>query len=246
MIIEIREIANFKLFDFPVTPREYLKYSKQDLKDKSNKGLINALSNAKRSIDCLIEATLMGLNINIKNNIPKEAMEFSNSILEGEDKNIQPSQLKLFCALGFAPSFLISEVRELRNKIEHDFEIPERNDVKKAIEVAELLIETVDNKGVHSYTLSIVNENKDQIISIENYDVRSDTNKDVIYLEFNDDEDLYYVSHCNEIIYYYLIRAMITSGSDEDDLKESIRLLIKHIVIEQPLEYINIKKVVEV
>jgi hypothetical protein len=244
LIIEIREITNFRLFHFSVTPREYLKYAKQDLKDTNNKGLINALSNAKRSIDCLIDATLKGLNINIKNNLPKEAVEFSNTILIGEDKNIQPNQLKLFCALGFAPSFLISEVRELRNKIEHDFELPERNDVKKAIEVAELLIETVDNKGVHSYTLSIFDTNKGQKIDIENFDYHSDTDKDIIYLELYDKENLYYISNCNEIIYYYLIRAMITSGSDEDDLKESIRLLINNIVIEQPLEYINIKKVV--
>lgn len=246
MIIETREITNFRLFDFPVTPREYLKYAKQDLKDTSNKGLINALSNAKRSIDCLIDATLMGLNINIKNNLPKEAVEFSNTILVGEDKNIQPNQLKLFCALGFAPSFLISEVRLLRNKIEHDFELPEINDVKKAIEVAELLIETVDNKGVHSYTLSIFDANKGQKIYIENYDYRSDTDKVMIYFELQNEEDLYYISNCNEIIYYYLIRAMIISGSDEDDLKESIRLLINNIVIEQPLEYINIKKVVDI
>jgi len=186
----------------------------------------------------------MGLNINIKNNLPKEAVEFSNSILVGKDKNIQPNQLKLFCALGFAPSFLISEVRALRNKIEHDFELAEINDVKKAIEVAELLIETVDNKGVHSYTLSIFDANKGQKIYIENYDYRSD--QDIIYFELQNEEKLYYISNCNEIIYYYLIRAMITSGSDEDDLKESIRLLINNIVIEQPLKYINIKQVVDI
>lgn len=143
------------MFDFKISPKEYLKFAKQDLKDGSDRGLINSLTNAKRSIDCLIDATLTGLNINVKDNIPKEAIDFSNTILAGEDKNIQPTQLKLFCALGFAPSFLISEVRLLRNKIEHDYELPKIKDVKKAIEVAELLIETVCFKGVNSFTMLI-------------------------------------------------------------------------------------------
>lgn len=36
---------------------------------------------------------------------------------------------------------------------------------------------------------------------------------------------------------------MITSKYDEDDLKESIKLLINNIIKEQPIKYINIKEV---
>jgi hypothetical protein len=232
------------LFDFKISPKEYLKFAKQDLKDSSDRGLINSLSNAKRSIDCLIDATLIGLNINIKDNIPKEAIDFSNTILVGEDKNIQPTQLKLFCALGFAPSFLISEVRLLRNKIEHDYELPKIEDVKKAIEVAELLIETVGFKGVNSFTMLISDiHNKDRGIEIDtDYGYNED---DIVSFSLNEWKinNFYYNVNCNETIYYYLLRAMITSKYDEDDLKESIKLLISNIIKEQPIKYINIKEV---
>lgn len=189
----------------------------------------------------------MGLNINIKDNIPPEAITFSNIILTEEEKNIQPAQLKLFCALGFAPSILISEVRLLRNKIEHDYELPKIEDVKKAIEVAELLIETVRNKGVNSLTLSISDTTNKKVINIEN-GYTGLVDEDVPHLSLYDTENnlyVYYDVNCNEVIYYYLFRAMITSSSDEDDLKESIKLLINNIVIKQPLEYINIKKVID-
>lgn len=248
LVIELRDIVNFELFDFRITPKEYLKFAKQDLKDNSDRGLINSLSNAKRSIDCLIDATLMGLHINIKDNIPKEAIDFSNTILVGENKNIQPSQLKLFCALGFAPSFLISEIRLLRNKIEHDYELPKIEDVKNAIDVAELLIETVSFKGVNSFTMLISDTNN------ENRGIEIDTdfgyNEDKItHFSLNESNlpvsnNLYYNLNCNEIIYYYLLRAMITSRYDEDDLKESIKLLINNIIKKQPIKYINIKEII--
>lgn len=48
LTIETREIVSFGLFEFSITPREYLKFAKQDLKDKKDKNLINSLSNAKR------------------------------------------------------------------------------------------------------------------------------------------------------------------------------------------------------
>lgn len=248
LVIELREIVNFELFDFRITPKEYLKFAKQDLKDNSDRGLINSLSNAKRSIDCLIDATLMGLHINIKDNIPKETIDFSNTILVGDNKNIQPSQLKLFCALGFAPSFLISEVRLLRNKIEHDYELPKIEDVKKAIDVAELLIETVGFKGVNSFTMLISdtnNENRGIVIDTDyGYNEDKITHFSLNEWKLQVSNDLYYNLNYNETIYYYLLRAMITSRYDEDDLKESIKLLINNIIKEQPIEYINIKEII--
>lgn len=249
LVIELGDITNFKLYDFKMTPKKYLNFAKQDLKDNSDRGLINSRSNAKRSIDCLIDATLMGLNINIKDNIPKKAIEFSNTILVGEDKNIQPTQLKLFCALGFAPAFLISEVRLLRNKIEHDYELPKIEDVRKAIDVADLLIETVGFKGLNSYTMlisDIKNKEKEKekgvMLNIDDGYSNDGITRFSLWGNGISSTDSYYNVNCNELIYYYLLRAMITSGYDEDDLKESIKLLINDI-IKQPIEYINIKEV---
>lgn len=134
----------------------------------------------------------------------------------------------------------------MRNKIEHDYELPKIDDVKKAIEVAELLIETVSNKRANSLTLSISDNKNNKIINIEDSGFISEN---VVHLSLYDREKelyLYYAVNPNEVIYYYLFRAMITSSIDDEDLKESIKLLIKNIVINQPLEHIIIKKIVDI
>lgn len=41
--------------DFEVTPEEFLNFAKMDYKDNSKKGLVGAVTNAKRAIDCQID-----------------------------------------------------------------------------------------------------------------------------------------------------------------------------------------------
>lgn len=45
---------------FDVTPHEYLEFMEEDLKGEDKRNLINALSNAKRALDCQIESLLYG------------------------------------------------------------------------------------------------------------------------------------------------------------------------------------------
>ena len=56
-------IDNFDYFDykndfFDINPEEYLLFAKEDYKDKSRRGKINAVTNAKRAIDCQTELIL--------------------------------------------------------------------------------------------------------------------------------------------------------------------------------------------
>ena len=77
--IEFGDYNQFDFFNFDISPKEYLTFAKEDLKIDNDRGLINALSNAKRAIDCLIESVLKGLKIDCKN-ILDDAKEFSNVI----------------------------------------------------------------------------------------------------------------------------------------------------------------------
>ena len=249
LTIETLDCTNFELHDFPISPKEYLKFARQDLKDKDDRGLINALSNAKRCIDCLIESTLIGLHFNIGKELSTDIIDFCNNILSDEDKEIQPNQLKLFTALGLAPSILISEVRLLRNKIEHDYELPKRNEVIKAIEVAELLINNVTLKRFDSYTILIsdtknnnngimidTDYNKNNIISFELVSGNIPS-KDRFHRESK------YILNGNESIYCYLLRTMIIAEQDEENLLDTIKLLINKVSPEQPNQYIKIKEI---
>jgi hypothetical protein len=247
LTIELLDMADFDFYNFQITPREYLKFAKDDLKEKSDKSIINALSNAKRAIDCLIESTLKGLSLDIDNGISKQAMTFCNIILNEENKDITPNILKLFTALGLAPSFLISEVRLLRNKIEHNYELPKKEDVIKAIEVADLLINNIESKRLHCYELLISDEKngKKGILFNITYDSKTINTYMLISGEIPDEHRFlrksYYNFKGNELIYYYLLRAMIIARDDEYEFKEVIKLFICEVAPSQPKEYIKSK-----
>jgi hypothetical protein len=222
------DLVNFEYFDFEITPKEYLKFAKQDLKDNSDRALVNALSNAKRSIDCLIESTLQGLSINIEKN--GLINNFCNKVLSKENKSIEPMILKLFTALGFAPSVLITKVRKIRNDIEHEYKLPKKEDVIEAIEVAELLIHSVESKRIKSSEILLIDKNRNRGIL---FDLSVNNKFNLNFVEIPDDEHIFrkltYNFNEGELIYYYFIRAMIVVEQDEEELFEVIKLLISEI-----------------
>lgn len=197
-------------------------------------GIINALSNSKRAIDCLIENTLKNFSINPKK-ISNVAIEFCNDVL-GQDNNISPISLKLFCALGLSPSLLVAEVRELRNKIEHEFNIPQINDVLRAYEVAELLINNIKAKEIYSCHIDISDFGKHGDLSWDSFSglvfdapfrLKSDElgNFRLIYKDKN---GLNYIYNFNseDKEYYYFLKAMFIAGFDPDELRGCIEKII--------------------
>lgn len=95
---------------------------------------VEVISNIKRFIDCYCENFLRQCGfikeINIKN-----YPYISNHIVGNN-----PSIIELFAYLTSLNMIIISEIRKLRNSIEHDYINPSIDDVKRAISVAELFI----------------------------------------------------------------------------------------------------------
>ena len=220
---------------FELPPNAYLSFAKIDLKQKDDRGLINALSNSKRAIDCLIENTLKNFSINIKK-IPKVALSFCDDVLGDENKNINPISLRLFCALGLSPSLLVAEVRELRNKIEHEFNIPEKKDVLRAYEVAELLINNIKAKEIYSCKIDISDIHKHGDLSYDHFSgivfqapFRLSTEEIGDFrLEFiNENRDEYsYTFNQEDKEYYYFLKAMFVAEFDSDELMTCIGEII--------------------
>lgn len=240
-------------FEFPMSPEKYLKFAKSDLKDGSEKGLINALSNAKRSIDCLIESVLNSLHIN-PNSIPEAVNSFYEDVLNDVEKQITPNSLKLFCGLGFAPSILISEVRTLRNKVEHDYVIPLKSDVVKAIEVADLLLNNVKAKEIYSGTIDItdrqsqidIEENRRNIKGIyfdKSYLTCENSNCTFQLRWYTETKRIIYYFKGNELVYFYFLRSMFIAAHDEDALASTIKSMFNHINTKTPKKYIKISQV---
>ncbi|WP_447927919.1 hypothetical protein [Vreelandella sp. EE27] len=130
---------------FDINPSEFLSFSKADLKDNSKRGLVNALSNAKRTIDCQIDKIFMSFGYDPKN-FPSHLVKFSEIFSDAKDGNNIPIKLRIINAFGMAPSGLVSQVRTLRNGLEHNFSSPNYSDVKKSIEIAELFVAATDRK----------------------------------------------------------------------------------------------------
>ena len=253
VVVGSTDSSNFGC-QFPVTPTDYLRYARLDFKEGQQRGLINALSNAKRCIDCLIESVLRSLGI-APHNIPNTALTFCNTILHGKEKALVPLNLRLFSALGLAPSFLISEVRLLRNKVEHEYEIPESDDVLKAIEVSELLLNTVKAKELYSDSIEITDTKRqpglpkvsDHITGIYfgyQYDAEGENDRS-FYLNTSIDEqkDIGYKFRGDEIEFFFLLRAMFIASHDETSLEETIRLMLQQMKLKTPKEHINVAQV---
>jgi hypothetical protein len=126
---------------FDLTPKDYLNFAKQDFKVDDTKGLINALTHAKRAIDCQLDSTIWQLKLDVENeNLRDFCARFAV-----EERGLH-FKLQLIGAFSLAPVFTIAGIRSLRNDIEHEYNKPKKKDVLGAIELAELFISSVDSK----------------------------------------------------------------------------------------------------
>jgi len=126
---------------FSINPKEFLRYAKDDFKEEGTRGLVNALGNAKRAMDCQVDVFIHSIFLN--NN--KYTTPVNNYIEKNSSDNNGNKNYRLIESLGVAPSGIIGRYRELRNKLEHFYETPDKKLVQESIELAELLISTIDN-----------------------------------------------------------------------------------------------------
>lgn len=135
--------------DFELTPDNFLNFAKDEYKLLDKKGLVGALSNSKRAIDCQIDWIISYLGFDhLKFNESKYPEvkllidEFEHMKNNSKDLTMK---LRFIQALGIAPTFLISKIRKVRNKLEHEYTLPSIEDVIESIEVAELFINATEN-----------------------------------------------------------------------------------------------------
>ncbi len=131
--------------DFDINPTDFLKFANQDFKNKDERGLVNAISNAKRAIDCQVDKFLAYFGYPINNKLPQNVNEY---IVRHPVSDMNPGikqQLKLLRALDAAPLSLVTKIRSMRNLSEHEYKPPTVAQVSEAIEIAELFIGSLDN-----------------------------------------------------------------------------------------------------
>jgi hypothetical protein len=107
----------------PVTPIQYLAFAEKDLRSGGPRGLVNALTNAKRAIDCSVRNILGGIGI-------------------AEPRNF-PDRLSVLNGMGLVAPRIIRKIVHLRNFLEHDYYLPKRAETEDAVDVAALFVATL-------------------------------------------------------------------------------------------------------
>ncbi|MES2239365.1 MAG: hypothetical protein V4497_03815 [Bacteroidota bacterium] len=215
---------------FDISAKDFLRFAKEDLKDGNERGFINSITNSKRAIDCQIDETIEMLvsksdNFNpIVNDFLKH-FEFESDI---------PVKLKIIHALNLAPSLLISKSRTLRNKLEHIYKKPKVQEVKEALDVADLFIRSVKGKlGMIWSEFEIVDwKNNELIFKFSEKKFKIDYKKDDKIISS-------YFIDSNNIEFYGLLRLML-SAEEEIEIEETFKILLKQINHPIPIENIKL------
>jgi uncharacterized protein (UPF0332 family) len=139
------QIDDLKL-PFDLKPEEFIKYAKADLKLKSNRGIVNALSNTKRALHCQLDSLLYAFGY--QNKSRKGRWNFNDKLeFLGELDIITPEFLR--------------KINKQRNFLEHEYALPSRENVEDAIDIAILFIDYTQkhlNKILIDCVLNIKNK----------------------------------------------------------------------------------------
>jgi len=227
--------------EFEISPKDFLRYSKEDLNSGNDRGIINALSNAKRAIDCLIDDILSYYGVDYLN-ISKSFEPFVNYF---EFKDDIPYKLKIIQSLNLAPGFIIAKYRNLRNKLEHLYKIPSYDEVKEAIDIAELFIRSIEGHFGSNLDSFIITDGQN---FISDFDFKTGYNfffqrkqKSICLNEILSGKRANEVLiSINDPLYWGFIRLM-NSTNDEFELTESFKIISTLINHPIPTKHINVE-----
>lgn len=148
-----------------IKPDEYYNWAKESWDKYGNemdlRHRVETISNIKRFIDCKCELFLRELGYN--NEINEKNYKFIKNYIFSD----QAPQISLCSYLLNLNMIIVSEIRSLRNKVEHNYLKPTINDVIRAISVADLFnLAFKDKINNIIYLCEIRSINKKDIIEI--------------------------------------------------------------------------------
>lgn len=128
---------------YGMTAQEYLTFAKQDLMEDSDRARINALSNAKRAIECRLDEIFKVYNF--KGFSSQHGWKL-------------PYKMQVVQTFGVpAPSALRNLITSKRNILEHEYIRPkDHQEIQNAVDVAELFLEATHRYVEKGYIASAV------------------------------------------------------------------------------------------
>lgn len=116
--------------EYDIHPRGFLEYAEVELEDLGLKrSIINCVSNLKRAIDAQIDVFLFSLNL----------LEFYKSKRLGVDR-----KLGFIEKCGMFSRHALSRINAIRNKLEHEYKLPEADDILIYFDVVSAFISVLE------------------------------------------------------------------------------------------------------
>ncbi len=107
-----------------VTPSEYLRFAQEDLEGNDRRSAVNALSNAKRALECQVDSLML--------------------VFEMEDTSSKwhfPKKIEALERIGIIAPRILTKINRHRNEMEHDYCCPSIDVVVDFVDVVGLFIE---------------------------------------------------------------------------------------------------------
>lgn len=111
---------------FAIKPKDFIDIAKQDLNQDDERGLINALTNIKRAIECQIDSLLF---------------YFGFSKIARDRRWGFPKKTRILQDIGILTPNILNSINSRRVRLEHFYESPEKERVEDAFDVGVLFIE---------------------------------------------------------------------------------------------------------
>jgi hypothetical protein len=213
---------------FEINPSDFLKFAKKDLKQNDERGQINAITNAKRAIDCQTDLVLKLLGIDFDKELPNAAKHFINQIGTRQDSN-EKYNLKLIEALGIAPIGLVSKVRKLRHQLEHYYQIPLHDDAREALELAELYINSTQHRLDTANDMIMTNEVYDFYNLVKGVSFNFLSGDLSMNISINYSNEIEEIKFFKSAVEFYFFLKISMFYDDEDVLSDCIKGLLTYI-----------------
>lgn len=151
---------------FSLRAEDFLDFAEIDIKGDHVKDIINALSNAKRSIENRMDLLLYAFGYDLN-----EMMNF-------------PSKLDELNKLGIIAPRILKKINKIRNLLEHNYEKPDKEKVEDSIDIAILFIEYT-NKFIYNFRYQLDGKCNGEVffITFEEGGIKIDYNKEKLFIK---------------------------------------------------------------
>lgn len=193
-------LKNIKLPIFELKPRDYLDFAEIDLNSNEPQSLVNCVSNLKRAMDCQLDTFIFVFGL--------------HSVLGKFNMSIS-KKLKFIEACSLFSSRSLARLNRIRNKMEHEYEIPKIQDIEVYFDLVAAFVVIIEPLLASLYkdktmTFDLHDEEYDNSGSFEiTYDYKIPNIKVKCYV--NDEKFLLETdtSKLNEFAYFFKIYLLL-------------------------------------